>query len=72
MADQFDELKSPESLREECRSLLAQLQATQRGCGNARIDELARLFCYFDYAHLFPISSGDLHNYIDDRKEELL
>lgn len=48
MQDQFDELQSPEALREECRSLLAQLQLTQTGCKNARIDELNRLSDYIE------------------------
>lgn len=83
MTDQFDELQSPEALREECRSLLAQLQATQRGCNNARIDELVNLYAMFEKAsELMPnfglskdtdtlCKKSDLAKYIDKRKEEL-
>lgn len=74
MPDQFDQLQSPEALREECRSLLAQLQLTQAGCKNARIDELNILYKEFfggEFGIGVAICDEDVADYIERRKREL-
>lgn len=74
MKDQFDQLESPESLREECRSLLTQLKATQESCRNARLDELGMLYNKMladGMLWFVPIQPSELADYILQRKDEI-
>lgn len=74
MIDQFDELQSPQALREECRSLLAQLKVTQAACKNSRLDELNKIYDLFVaepmiWCHSIQVS--ELADYLADRISEI-
>lgn len=74
MIDQFNELTTAESLREECRSLLAQLKVTQTACKNSRIDELNKIYDLFVaepmiWCHSIQVS--ELADYLADRISEI-
>lgn len=72
MTDQFDELRSPESLREECRSLLAQIKMLERSQNMRYIQALEDLYqeCFVD-TYPVNITPDDLHYYIQRKKEEV-
>lgn len=73
MKDQFDKLKSPEALREECRSLLSQIKMLERSQNLRYIQALEDLYRYsFEDSYPLPITAEDLHYYIQCKKEELL
>lgn len=73
MKDQFNELTSPESLREECRSLYAQLQMTQKAQKQAYVRALDDLLAGLSSSNIMaaPPTFDDVREYIDQKKREL-
>jgi predicted HAD superfamily phosphohydrolase len=73
MKDQFDELTVPKALREECRSLYAQLQMTQKASARAYVRALDELLAHFSDEELLveKPSLDDLQWYVEKKKQEM-